>query len=142
MDVDDAVAEPFQERGGQNLHVAGEHDEVDIVRREPLGKARITFFTARVVGRREDACVNACVARALERADAGLVRRDACDRESRVDEGLEIRSLAADEDADHESSPITSDSVGASSTTAHMPMPAWNTRRSSSSSTPRSPSQS
>ena len=44
----------------------------------------------------------------LERAHAGRVARDRDDRQARVDQRLQVRPLAADEDADHASLPITS----------------------------------
>ena len=57
-------------------------------------------------------------ARPLERARPGPVRRDGDDRQARVDQRLEVRPLAADEDADHAAStrPITSSSPGSGTT--------------------------
>ncbi len=72
------------------------------------------------------------------RSSAGASRRfDATAEIGRpvVDQGLEVRAVAGDEDADHAIRPITSSPGEGEATTAHQPIPRLNTRRSSSSST-------
>ena len=50
----------------------------------------------------------------LERAHAGDVRRDGRDRQPVVDQGLEVRARAGDEDADHLVGAKTTPSIPAS----------------------------
>src|SRR5437764_3155472 len=141
VDVDDPVGEPLEERLRQQMHVAREDDEVNAAKLEPVGELRVAVRAIRVALEREDARRDAGGARPFERSHAVLIRRHACDREPRVDQRLQVRPLAADEDTDHRSSPITSAPGGGSATTAHIPIPTLKTRRCSSSPIPCSVSQ-
>src|SRR5438093_1229462 len=136
MNIDDPTREPLEKRSREQMHVTGQHDEVDPAQLEPVGELAIARGAIRVAARVEDAVRDSGGVGACEPAGVGAIRRDGCDRQSGVDQGLQIRSLAGDEHADHASSPMTIASGGASGTTAHMPMPTLKTRRSSSSSIP------
>src|SRR6266511_157465 len=142
MDIHDAVRKTVEERRGEQVHVSSEHDEVDTTKSEPIRNVAITRVPVAIARELEDAHRDSGLFRALERAYAALVAGDARNREAAVDQRLEIRPFAADEDADHVRSiaPITSACDGASGTTAQNPIPRLKTRRSSSSSTPCSAS--
>src|SRR5207253_10068501 len=118
------------------LHVTGEHDAAAAAQLEPVGELAIARGTIRVAAHSEDAVRDSGGVGACGPAGVGAIRGDGCDRQSGVDQGLQIRYLAGDEHADHASSPMTIASGGASGMTAHMPMPTLKTRRSSSSSIP------
>ena len=84
----------------QEVHVAGEHDEVDAVAREASRPSRRRASRGR---ERRRARTTRSVSPASARSSAGCrVRLLATRRRAaRVEEGLQVRALAADEDADH-----------------------------------------
>src|ERR687887_1353069 len=141
MDIDDALGKALEERLREQGHVTGEDDEVNTPELEPVRELAVACLTVGVAVQLEDAGRDPGGRRALERRHAGLVGRDCRNRQAGVDQRLQVRAPAGDEDADHRSSPMTSVPTGASGTTAHMPIPTLKTRLSSSSSTPRSVSQ-
>ena len=132
MDVDDPLREAVEERVREQVHVAGADDQADAVGLEPGGHRGVALLAA--PAQLEDRGRDPGRLGALERAHAGPVRRDGGDRQPLVDQRLQVRPLAGDEDADHSTRPITSRSPG-SATTAQKPMPRLKTRRSSSSAT-------
>src|SRR6266516_5862106 len=82
------------------MHVAGADDDVDAGLREPVGHRRVAGFAVGVVlllkgGGGDPGCLGP-----LEGGHARLVRGDRGDRQAFVDEGLEVRSLPAYQDAD------------------------------------------
>src|SRR5581483_11267150 len=119
----------------QEVHVSGKDDELDAARLQPLREGDVALLPALVVGGGEDGGLDTGCLGALERTHARLVRGDGDDRQARVEQRLEVRPLAAHEDADHAILPITSSPGSASGTTAQKPIPRLKTRRSSSSST-------
>ena len=98
--VHDPIREARQERRPQEVHVAGAHHELDAARGEPLGHGPVTRIAVRIVVEREDAGRGAGSRGAREGRRAGDVRRHRRDRYAGIDQGLEIRAAAADEDAD------------------------------------------
>src|SRR5262249_40233985 len=141
VDVDDATGEAFEEGSCEEVHVAGEDDEIDATKLQPIGDLSIARGAVRKPFEREDATRDASSIGASERGCVGSVGGDRRDREAGIDQRLQVGPLARHQDSDHASAPITSAPSGASGTTAHRPMPRLNTRRNSSSSTPRSASQ-
>ena len=146
--VDDPVPEDLEEARPQELHVAGQHRELDAVVEQPVGERLVALVSARVRRLLEDGGRDACRLRSGERAHAGAVRRDGHDRQAGVDQRLEVRALPADEHPDHASlqttpsipgsrRPMTTSSSPTSraGTTAQYPIPRLNTRRSSASGT-------
>ena len=94
--VDDAVAEAGDEGGGEQLHVAGEDDEVGAARLDPLGHRRVARVAPRVLLAREDRGLDPRRPRPLQRPRAGLVRADPDDLDplasvQRVEDRLQIR---------------------------------------------------
>src|SRR5581483_3559659 len=87
------------------------------------------------LGGGKGACIDTRRGGAVERARLRVVRSDRGDRQAGVDQRLQVRAFAGDEDADHATSPITSSPGSAAATIAQKPMPRLKTRRSSSSST-------
>ena len=53
MDVDDPVREAGDEGGGEQLHVAGEDDQVDLARLEPVGHGTVARHAVVEVGPEE-----------------------------------------------------------------------------------------
>jgi hypothetical protein len=105
VDVDDALREAAQERGVDELHVAGEDDELDAGAGQPVGHRRVARAAVRVLGDREDAGGDTRGGGALERAGAGLVGADGDDLDAlaavdAVEDRLEVGALAGGEDAD------------------------------------------
>ena len=122
----------------EEVHVAREHDELDAVLLEPAWPSRGRAPRGRMAVERERRRRDARLAcRAIERVRVLAVRGDGDDRQAVVDQRLQVRAVAGDEDADHTIRPITVSPGCASATTAHQPMPRLKTRRSSSSSTCR-----
>ena len=94
-----------EERGVEQLHVAGEDDELDAGACEPVGHRGVARVAVGVLGDREDAAGHARRGGALERAGAGLVRADGDDLDAvapvdAVEDRLQVRALAGREDAD------------------------------------------
>ena len=120
--VDDALREAFEERGREQVHVAGADDDADAVLLEPVRHRRVALLPVGEALQLERARGDAGRAGPVERAHALLVRRDRDDRQLRVEERLEVRALAAHEDADHAGTilPMTRSSrpASASGTTA------------------------
>ena len=105
VDVDDALREAREERRVEELHVAGEHDELDAALRQPVGDRRVAGRAAVEVGDREHARRHAGVRRPLERPGAGLVRADGDDIDvatavELVEDGLQVRAVARRQHAD------------------------------------------
>jgi hypothetical protein len=78
--VDDPAAVVVEEGLAEKMHVAGANDEVDVARAEPLGERDVALLARLEVGCLEDSGLDPGALRALERAHAALVRRDARDR--------------------------------------------------------------
>ena len=134
--------EPLQEARPQQVHVTGADDESHAFAHQPIGHRRVSLLAALVVVELEDARRDPCCLGADERAGIRLVRGHRLNRQSVVDQGLQVRPLAGDEDADHATLPMTWPAEASlAGTTAHIPMPTLKTRRCSSSLTPCSVSQ-
>ena len=118
VDVDDAVREAGEEAGRQQLHVAGADDEADAVLLEPVRHHGVALLAARELVEREGGRRHVRPFGPLERARIRPRGGDGVDGQPRVEERLEIRALAADEDADHPATilPITSSSPGSGTT--------------------------
>src|SRR6266540_4198098 len=136
MHVDDAIRKAREKRSRQQVHVAREDDQLDAVLLEPAGHDEIAFLPRRVTVQRERRARDLRGARAVQRRRVLAVRSDGEDRQPGIDQRLQVRPFARDEDSDHSFSilPMTSSSPG-SATTAQNPIPRLKTRRSSSSST-------
>src|SRR5205814_5105350 len=115
-----AAGEALEEGAPEQVHVPGADDKVDAAPGEPLGHGGVAGVAVRVVVELEDGGGDPGLPRPLEGAHARVVARDRDDRQARVDQRLQVRTFAADQDADHASLPMTSAPLGASGTTAHM----------------------
>ena len=105
VDVDDALWEPGQKPGTEQLHVAGEDDEFDAPLDEPLGDRGVPGGAAGVGIDREDRCRHPGGGRPFEGARAGFVRGDSDDRDPvppvhAIEQRLEVRARSGGEDAD------------------------------------------
>ena len=85
VDVDDPLGEPAQERLGEEVHVAGEHDELDAVLLEPRRHHEVALLAALVAVEAERRGRDAGLARADERVRVLAVRGDGADRQPVVD---------------------------------------------------------
>ncbi len=119
----------------EQMHVAGEHDRLDAVLLEPGRHHEIALLAVDVAVERKGGCRYPRGACTNESVGVFAVGGDGSDREARVDQGLQVRAVPRDEDADHAIRPITSSLGAGSATTAHQPIPRLKTRRSSSSAT-------
>jgi len=99
--VHDPVREAVEERRRQHVHVAGQHDELDVVLLEPRRHDEVSLLPRRVAVEGEGRGGDPCGASTLERPGVAAVRGDAGDRQLRVDQRLQVGSFARDEDADH-----------------------------------------
>src|SRR6185437_14138089 len=104
MNVHHTLREAVEEGGGEQVHVARQHDEVDATQLEPVCDVAVACVTVCVLSEVEDARRNTGSLCSLERADRGAIGRNGGDRKPRVDERLQVAALARDEDADHASS--------------------------------------
>ena len=111
--VDDRAGEAIEERRREEVHVAGEHDEANAVAAQPVGHRGVAL---RAVGVRRRARTRLSARRVRARARRVVpVARDGDDGQPRVEQRLQVRAGAADEDADHAVSvPITSAPSGGS----------------------------
>jgi hypothetical protein len=105
VDVDHALREAGEERGGDELHVAGEHDQLDAGRRQPVGHREVARGPVGVFGRREDARGHAGRAGPLERAGLRFVGPDGDDLDAfapvhTIEDRLQVRPFPRGEDAD------------------------------------------
>ena len=104
MHVDHALREAGEEARVEQLHVAGEHDQLDAGAREPVGDREIPrAAVAALDGERPR--VDAGRARPLERAGLRLVRADGDDLDAlapvdAVEDRLQVRAVPGGEDAD------------------------------------------
>ena len=99
--VDDAAGEALEEAAPQQVHVPGADDQVDAVLDQPVGHRRVARLAVVEVVELEGGGRDPGRLRPLERARVGLVAGDRDDRQALVDQRLQVRALAADEDADH-----------------------------------------
>src|SRR6185437_11016090 len=125
------------ERLGQQMHVPGEHYELDAVLFEPGRHDEVALFAALVAVEAERRRGDPGLTRADERIRVVAVRGDRGDGQPVVDQRLQVRPVTANQHPDHVTCPITISSWSASATIAHHPIPRLNTRRSSFSSTCR-----
>ena len=114
MDVDDALWEAVEEAGSKQVHVPGADHELDAAPLEPVGHRGVALVPICKVVELEHPTRHTGRLRPRERAGARDVRRDGDHGQACVEQRLEVRSLAADEDADHARTivPITSASPG------------------------------
>ena len=89
----------------EQLHVAGADDELDAVPLEPGGHREVAIVAARVGVELEHRVWDGGRFGPLEREHTGDVRGDGGDRQAVVDQSLEVRARARDEDADHLNAP-------------------------------------
>src|SRR5436305_3302027 len=82
VDVDDAVAEARDEAGAEQLHVAGEDDQVSVALLDPLGHRRVTLATIAEVLAREESNRNPRRSGPFDRRRSALVRADPNDLDS------------------------------------------------------------
>src|SRR3989440_8957390 len=104
VDVDDPPGEALYERGAEQLHEAREDHEVDAPLRKPVAEGGIALLPAPVAPSLENARLDAGIRCSRESARIRVVRPDGDDLDPltglhRVDQRLEVRSLARDEDA-------------------------------------------
>jgi hypothetical protein len=118
MDIHDAALEALEERPTKEVHVPRADHELDSVTLEPVRHRAVAGIAIVVVTEWEELRCDARSRSSLESAYARLVRRDSDDRKAGIEERLEIRALAADQDPDHERTmvPITSASPGSGTT--------------------------
>ena len=76
MDVDDPIPERVEKRLREQVHVTGQHDEVDAAELEPVGQLAISRGAIGVAVQIEDTGRNARLLGARERAGLSPVRRD------------------------------------------------------------------
>ncbi len=107
MDVQDPPGKAVQKRLAEQAHVAGENDELHAALPEPLRQLLVSAFTALELGRRERASLDAGLCGAVQAFRLRVVGGDRDDRQAGVEQRLQVRSLAADQHADHRISPIT-----------------------------------
>jgi hypothetical protein len=114
VDVDDPVREALQERLREQLHEAGADDEGDAAPLEPVGHRPVALLSGAVGLQRERLCLDARCPGTLERARFRTAGGDGDHGQPRVEEGLEVRPLAGDQDADQSAStlPMTRPSPG------------------------------
>ena len=98
----------LEERRRQQLHVAGEDDKLDPALGEPLSQVLVPALPRVELDRGEGARFDPGLRGPVERLRLRVVRGNRDDRQVRVEQRLQVRSLAADEDADQRISPITS----------------------------------
>src|SRR5919197_650533 len=113
MDVDDAALKAADELGAQDLHEPGEHEQVDLMRLEPVAEQAVPQDpVAPVVGRVEDARLDPGLLGALEPTRARAVRPHADDLDALppmdlVQDRLEVGPLPRDQDRDPEAHAAT-----------------------------------
>ena len=104
MDVEDPVGEARHEAGVEDRHVAGEHDELDAPRDQPVAHGGVARGARAELRAQEGPRRHPCRMGALERPRRGLIagHRDDLDLAAvdAVEQRLEIRALARGEDAD------------------------------------------
>src|SRR5215510_9023098 len=100
------------------MHVPGADHEVDALLLEPGPHRVVALLPGPVLRERERSCCDTGPLRPLEGGDVGHVRRNTGDGQAGVQKRLEVRPLAADEDADHDATtrPITVASPGSETT--------------------------
>src|SRR5436309_1955441 len=136
--VQDAAGKALEERCRQELHVAREDDELDASLGEPFRELLVPPLSRLELHHWKGGGLDSGPRGPVERLRLRVVGRDRDDRQARVEQRLQVRPLAADEDADHRISPMTSSPpASAAGTTAQKPMPRLKTCRSSASSTCR-----
>ena len=118
MNVDDAAREALEERRTKELHVPRADDELDAAALEPVRHREVAGIAIVVVVEREELHGDTSCGSSPERPHAGLVGRNRHNGESRVEQRLQVRSFAGDEDADHARTmvPITRASPGSGTT--------------------------
>src|SRR5947209_11731969 len=112
MDVDDAAREAANELRSEHLHETRQNEQVDLVLLEPVGHRVVALAAVAEVARAEDACLDVGDASALEAARVRPVGRHAHDLDAvaavdLVEDRLQVRALARDEDADTEAHAAT-----------------------------------
>ncbi len=107
MDIEDGAGEALEESGCEDVHVTGADDECGALLDEPARHREVSCLARLEVGQLEYGHGDSRPSRPLERVRAGHVARDARDRQAGVDQRLEVRARAGDEDADHESEKTT-----------------------------------
>ena len=107
--VHDPAGEAVDERLAQQVHVAGADHERHALRFEPAAHRVVPLLSRLEVLQRKASCGDTGPPRALQRRRCRPVRRDAGDGEAGVEQRLEVRALAGDQDADHAATirPIT-----------------------------------
>src|SRR4051794_34816900 len=96
MDVDHTAWELTEERGVEELHESGEHDELDVSLLQPFGHHTVALGSAREGSRLEDAGLDLGVLCACQRPDARLAAGDGRDLDpvasvDLVEDRLEVR---------------------------------------------------
>src|SRR5919204_2169722 len=125
MDVDDAALKAADELGAQDLHEPGEHEQVDLMRLEPVAEQAVPQDpVAPVVGRVEDARLDPGLLGALEPTRARAVRPHADDLDALppmdlVQDRLEVGPLPRDQDRDPEAHAATD--AGGTLSTGRVP---------------------
>ena len=116
--VHDPARKPLEEPRREEMHVTGAHDELDPLRIEPVRERRVTRVSVLELVEREHGARHSGRRRTLERSRPGHVGRDRHDRQALVEQRLQVRPLARDQDADHVRTmrPITSSSPGSGTT--------------------------
>ena len=100
MDVDHPVREPRQERRREDVQVAGADHDLDALRREPAGHRQIALLARRVILEPEDCVRHARALGTLQGERPGDVACHRDDGQPAVEQRLEVRPRARDEDAD------------------------------------------
>jgi hypothetical protein len=105
MDVDDPAGEAPDEGPIQQLHEAGEHNEVDEARLEPVAHGPVPRRAIGIVGDGKDRRLHARALRAREPTRRGRARADGDHLDSAapvhlVQQRLQVRAGARDEDSD------------------------------------------
>ena len=103
VDVDDAVAEAGDEGRAEQLHVAGEDDQVGAARLDPVAHRRVARLAVGVVLAREGGRLDPGAARPLQRRRPGLVGADPDHLDplapvQRVEDRLQVGPAARGED--------------------------------------------
>jgi hypothetical protein len=107
VDVQDPPGKALQERCRQKLHEAGENDQLDSPLGQPVRQLLVAALPRVELHGRKGRCLDPGLRCPVERPRLGVVGRDGNDRQIRLQQRLQIRSLATDEDADQRISPMT-----------------------------------
>src|SRR5262245_14898933 len=106
MDIENAMAKRFKQGASHDPHEAGETNQLDVAVEKDVGDRPIASLPVRIVTRADDSALDPCLARSQQSGCIGSVRDYDADAgielpiSDRIDDGLEIRSPAGNENTD------------------------------------------